>query len=241
MIWRKTKVEIQVHILGLSYSMNIEILGSRGSGKTTLGKSLSSELDIQYVSVGEIARGEMTNGTPIGKQMQHYIDTKQLYPAGFLTNLIQDRLHRAIESKSGFILDGYPRHHSEANELVGIMYNLQANLDFIIGLDLPLKTIKERVARRLICTSCDYQDIKIAENPSHSCLNCNQPLEVRRDDTDEEIERAFNLYRTQKTQILDVLTPITLYGVINLDGKNEHGYLLNAALVGINEILNPTE
>lgn len=221
--------------------MNLEILGPRGAGKTTLGKNLSTEFNIKYISLGEIARREMSEETPLGKEMQYFINTKQIYPEGFLTELIQVNLEQAINSHGGFVLDGYPRHEDEANDLVKIISNINSNFDFILSLDLPLESIKERVSKRLICTSCDYHDVKSINTSIQICPNCTTILVPRNDDANDEIERSFFLYQSQIKRVLDILRPIALFGVIDMDGNGEHGHLLSTAIYSIKETLSNIE
>jgi len=217
--------------------MNIEILGPRGSGKTILGKSISSELQLKYISLGEISRAEIRNDTQLGREMSYFIDNKILYPKGFLKELIRRNISDAIES-GGFVLDGYPRQRSEAIELKTIMEELNTQLDIVIDLDTPPDIVKQRAEKRLICTSCDYQGVDLGTNTSHDCPNCKSVLSKREDDRPEEIERMYNLYVAERDAILDILRPITVYDVLKLDGTRSPGYLVSIAIFHLNNFIN---
>ncbi len=210
--------------------MNIEIVGSRTAGKTTIGKAISEEFGISYISLGQIARSEIKNQTELGKQMQWHIENKIIYPEGFLVEIIENQLEKTINGK-GFVLDGYPRRSSEAVELVEILKRLNTNLDFIFNINISLEEAKKRSFERLICPSCDYQ----GNNDIHICPHCAHSLTKRNDDVPEEIERMHKLHRTEIKSMIGILSGITLTQAFTINGEKTPNFVVNGIIHLINQ------
>ncbi len=53
--------------------MNILIFGPPGSGKSTHSMHIVEKYGLSYVSSGDIIRGEIEQGTPLGREMAIYL------------------------------------------------------------------------------------------------------------------------------------------------------------------------
>lgn len=217
--------------------MNIEVLGPRGVGKTSLAKQLASNYEIEYISLGKIARSEIREGTLMGQTMQYYIDNKLPYPQGFLVPLISQKLEQATQN-GGFILDGYPRQATEAEELNQILRNIGISLDIIIELQAGLEDIFMRVDKRLICSNCDYQ-LEIGGDNTE-CPHCNGALIRRYDDTPEALERAYNLHLTHGEAIINILTAETTANLFRVDGRELPSVITTSMIYNINQLSSTT-
>jgi adenylate kinase len=58
--------------------MNIILLGYPGSGKGTQAAALSSELQMEHVSTGDLFREEIAKGTPLGLRVSEYLSCGKL-------------------------------------------------------------------------------------------------------------------------------------------------------------------
>ena len=58
--------------------MNLVLLGPPGSGKGTLAKLLSSELNIPHISTGDMLREEAKSGTFLGKKVKLFMKKGEL-------------------------------------------------------------------------------------------------------------------------------------------------------------------
>lgn len=205
--------------------MNIELLGPRGVGKTTLAKRLEKDLDIPYVSLGDLTRREMAADTLYGRAMEAYIKTGG-YPEGFLVPLVEETFN---QNPNGIIFDGFPRQVSEAQDLVSILGRVGTNLDLIVRLEAPLESIQERVAKRLICSACGMQGHKL-EN-----FCCSQFLGKRPDDNPEIVEKYYLLYQKTIASIMSILTADTYARCIELNGEQQPSVLVQAIIHQLGE------
>ncbi|NTU73729.1 nucleoside monophosphate kinase [Candidatus Roizmanbacteria bacterium] len=214
--------------------MNIEILGPRASGKTTLGKMLATELNNEYISLGTLARREVANESKIGKQMKFHIDNKIPYPEGFLIDFIRQNLQKALKNTNGFILDGYPRRVSETLEFINIMNDLGVNLDYLVELNIPLEELIRRSELRLWCPKCDFQIARTAIKTPH-CPDCSTTLSRRSDDTPKEIERMYELYRADAEEVKGMLTVMNMVKVFSVDDLRQAPFITQGVIHLLNQ------
>jgi adenylate kinase len=99
--------------------MRLILLGAPGSGKGTISKMLVEKYSIVQISTGDILRGAVAAGTPIGKEAEAYMKRGDLVPDSVIMGIMEERLGEA-DCASGFILDGFPRTIPQAESL-GVM------------------------------------------------------------------------------------------------------------------------
>jgi adenylate kinase len=88
--------------------MKIILIGIQGSGKSTQGNLLSSELKIPYLSTGHIFRNLAREHTPLGRYIKEVMNAGYLIPDKKTLQIVSDYLKRQ-EYQKGYILDGFPR------------------------------------------------------------------------------------------------------------------------------------
>ena len=69
----------------------------------------------QHVSSGDLLRGHIKDGTPLGKEAKSFIDKGDLVPDATMVGLISGEL-KAM-SKVNWLLDGFPRTLAQAQAL----------------------------------------------------------------------------------------------------------------------------
>ncbi len=200
--------------------MKIEVLGPRASGKTTICRTLSEKLEIDYVSLGLLARKEMAAKTSLGNKMKSHIENGIPYPDGFLTDFMYFHLKQAIEKTGGFVLDGYPRRATEAKELIQILNQLGTTLDACIELNASVDKLIKRAENRVWCPSCDNQiSISVLKKDELHCPKCATLMTKRSDDTTEEIKRMHELYLRESAEVKELLLAQTSLEIFLIDAN----------------------
>ena len=96
--------------------MKIILIGIQGSGKSTQGNLLSSELKIPYLSTGHIFRNLAREHTPLGRYIKEVMNAGFLIPDKKTLQIVSDYLKRQ-EYQKGYILDGFPRTVPQAKSI----------------------------------------------------------------------------------------------------------------------------
>lgn len=123
------------------------LLGPPGSGKGTQAKKLAVKHRVAHLSTGDILRSEVTSGTELGNKAKAYMDAGDLVPDQLILDMIRRRLE-AMERKSGFILDGFPRNTVQADALTRMLDELSLPLDRAILVEVSDSEIKKRLVGR---------------------------------------------------------------------------------------------
>jgi adenylate kinase len=94
------------------------LLGAPGVGKGTQAKALMADYGIPQISTGDLLRGNIANGTELGKAAKSLMDQGQLVPDDLVNQMVADRLTHP-DTRRGYILDGFPRTINQAEWLDG--------------------------------------------------------------------------------------------------------------------------
>lgn len=123
--------------------MRIVLLGAPGSGKGTQAKRLKVDLGIAHISTGDLLRAAVKAGTPLGLKAKAVMEAGQLVSDEIVLGLLEERLAQP-DTKSGFILDGYPRNLAQANALDELLARVGQPLDAVVKLNVPDAAIVKR-------------------------------------------------------------------------------------------------
>lgn len=127
--------------------MRIVLLGAPGSGKGTQAKRLKGELAAAHISTGDLLRAAVKAGTPLGRQAKAVMESGQLVSDAIVLGLLEERLAQP-DTRSGYILDGYPRNLAQAHALDGLLARVRQPLDAVVKLNVPDSAIVERCRLR---------------------------------------------------------------------------------------------
>lgn len=174
--------------------MKIIIMGVQGSGKGTHSKYVANHFSIPTISTGDLFRANIANGTELGMLAKTFIDKGNLVPDEVTVNMLKNRINED-DCKNGFILDGFPRNKSQAEELEKF-----ANIDLVLYFDLPFDVAIERMMGRLTCKNCSAI-YNTKDYFKSSCEKCDGELYVRDDDKEEAIKARLKNYE-EKTMPL---------------------------------------
>ena len=181
--------------------MRIILLGAPGAGKGTVAKLLTALDGSVQISTGDILRGAVKAGTPLGKEAQGFMDRGDLVPDSLIMGIMEQRLQEK-DCQKGFLLDGFPRTIPQADALDVILKKLNIKLDLVANIDVPRDVILDRLTTRRTCSNASCQEIyNVKSNPPKKegiCDKCGSPVVQREDETEAAITHRLETYN-QKT------------------------------------------
>jgi adenylate kinase len=200
--------------------MNILFFGPNGSGKGTQGAIVKEKYGIPHIETGVIFRENISKGTALGKEAKGYIDRGELVPDSITIPMILDRIKQPDCSK-GWLLDGFPRNLTQAQELDKALSKAGIKVDVVIEIVLDRQVAKNRIMGRRLCANDNNHPNNIfidAIKPNgDKCRVCGGSLKTRSDDQDEgAIDKRHNIYYDDKTGTMAAI----LY-FKNLSAKNK--------------------
>ena len=187
--------------------MYIVMLGAPGTGKGTIGKILSQDLNLVHVSTGDMFREQINKKTELGKKIQSYMESGNLVPDDVTIETVKTRLLED-DVKDGAILDGFPRTVVQAEALREFLKENKPGAKRVaIELDVPDDEIIKRVVNRLICTnkSCGAIYNKETKPPKQEgiCDICGSELKRRQDDNEETVTKRLGIYHQNSKELID--------------------------------------
>jgi len=187
--------------------MRLVFLGAPGAGKGTQAKRLVEKYGIPQISTGDLLRGAVAAGTPLGKEAKAYMDRGELVPDKVVLGMVKERLSQN-DCKKGFILDGFPRNVAQAEALDKMLSEMNMPLDLALNLDVPFDDLLKRLTGRRTCRSCG-QMYNVYYSPSKvedKCDKCGGELFQRDDDKEETIRKRLEVYKAQTEPLIDYYT-----------------------------------
>ena len=93
--------------------MNIVLFGPPGAGKGTQAKVLMETRKLPQLSTGDMLRGEIAAGSPLGRQVEDILAKGNLVPDKTVIDIIANRYDRP-DCAHGAVFDGFPRTIAQA-------------------------------------------------------------------------------------------------------------------------------
>lgn len=184
--------------------MRIVLLGAPGSGKGTQAKLLVEKYKIPQMSTGDLLRAEVAAGTDLGKKAKAAMDAGQLVTDDVVLGMIQARLSKP-DTKSGFILDGFPRNIPQAQSLDAMLARLGLPLQLALLVDVDTDVLMKRLTGRRTCGSCGaiYNIYFSAPKTSNKCDKCGAALQHRSDDNEQTVGNRLKVYQQQTAPLVN--------------------------------------
>ncbi len=156
---------------------NIIIFGAPGSGKGTYSDEIAARYGMEHISTGDVLRGEIKNGTELGKVAGRYIDNGQLIPDELMTDILA-KTYDARAKGRGVIFDGFPRTIAQAEALKKMLADRGDDMGMMIELAVDEETLMARLLNRAV-------------------------EQGRADDNEETIRKRFEVYRSQTAPLAE--------------------------------------
>jgi adenylate kinase len=176
------------------------IMGVQGSGKGTQAKVLADALDLEHISVGDIFRWNVEHRTKLGAQVRRIVAAGQLVSDDLVEAVVRRRLDEH-DWNFGFIIDGFPRSQPQAR-----FFLESYDIDAVILLEVPDRTVEERILSRRLCSRCGLDYNLISHRPAvpDVCDVCGGRLVARADDTIEKVRARLRDYHAKTEPVLDL-------------------------------------
>ena len=161
---------------------------------------------MQQLSTGDMLRGAVKAGTPIGLKAKAVMDRGELVSDEIVSELIDAEL-TAMGADTGAIFDGYPRTAAQARSLDEILARHGRSLDHVIELVVDEDALVERITGRFTCANCGAGYHATFKQPAQSgvCDECGATEFKRRPDDNEETVRTRMVeYRAKTAPILPI-------------------------------------
>lgn len=196
--------------------MQLIILGAPGAGKGTLAKNIQQYKKLTHISTGDLFRKHIKQQTDLGKLAVRYIDQGLLVPDEITDDLIE---HELDLIRSDFVLDGFPRNISQAEELDRIMKKFDIKLTACVHLDIDPDIVIERLVNRRSCLDCGapYNLIMAPPKVENVCDKCGGKLVKRADDNEDTINHRFETYRQETEPLVSFYQDKGLLIEVNCD------------------------
>ncbi|MFC9220997.1 adenylate kinase [Streptomyces hygroscopicus] len=201
--------------------MRIVLVGPPGAGKGTQAAYLAEKLSIPHISTGDLFRANISQGTSLGKQAQEYMRAGQLVPDEVTVAMAEDRLNQP-DGQRGFLLDGFPRNHFQAEALDSYLTDRAQSLDAVLDLEVPESEVIKRIAGRRTCRNDSSHTFHVEYKPPKTegvCDSCGGELYQREDDSEETVRKRLEVYHRETEPIIDYYKAKGLVVTISALGK----------------------
>jgi adenylate kinase len=206
---------------GTQPALHVVMLGPPGAGKGTQAERLAGRYELSKISTGDILRQAIKSGSPLGCVAKQAIDHGKLVGDDVVIGIVQERLERD-DTRSGFVLDGFPRTVIQAMALDRMMSARGALV--VLDIVVPEDVLVQRLASRRICSACGTT---AAAGAREACQGCGGPLVTRTDDNAGVVRERLKVYQRQTKPLVDYYSPRSTFRSI---GGNQAPDLVTTAI-----------
>jgi len=183
----------------------ILLMGAPGVGKGTQAKELVKFWGIPQISTGDLLRGNVAKGTPLGKVAKEIMGRGELVPDSLVNEMVAARL-KEPDAANGYILDGFPRTLGQAHWLDGRLALEAESLPVIaVSIQVDYNQLLRRITGRRNCPVC-ATIYNIYMNPSKRDGFCDvegAALVQRADDTEAVFKERMRAYAGLTAPVVD--------------------------------------
>lgn len=183
----------------------ILLLGAPGAGKGTQAKHLMAAWGIPQISTGDLLRSNVAQGTELGRQAKEIMARGDLVPDELVNRMVAARLAEP-DTRTGYILDGFPRTLGQAKWLDGQLGASQERLPVVaVSIRVEYTGLLRRITGRRSCPACQ-RIYNIYLQPPQSDTVCDvdgTPLVQRADDTEAVFHERMRTYEQLTAPVIE--------------------------------------
>ena len=183
----------------------ILLLGAPGVGKGTQAKELVKIWGIPQISTGDLLRGNVAQGTELGRIAKEIMGRGELVPDSLVNQMVAVRLEQPDTAK-GYILDGFPRTLPQANWLDGRLAAQGGGLPVVaVSIHVEYNDLLRRITGRRNCPVCQSIYNVHGKPPKKEGL-CDvegAALVQRADDTEKVFEERMRAYEASTAPVVE--------------------------------------
>ncbi|WP_204346344.1 adenylate kinase [Psychroserpens algicola] len=129
------------------YMTNLVLFGPPGAGKGTQAEFLKETYNLVHISTGDVFRFNIKNETALGMLAKSYMDKGELVPDQVTIDMLNAEVEKNADA-NGFIFDGFPRTHAQAEALDKLMDSKDSQINAMIALEVDDEVLVGRLLER---------------------------------------------------------------------------------------------
>ena len=180
--------------------MKLILLGAPGAGKGTQAAFICKRYSIPQISTGDMLRGAVKAGTPLGVAAKKVMDSGGLVSDDIIIGLVKERINQA-DCANGFLFDGFPRTlvQADAMKAAGV------KLDVVLEIDVPDSAIIERMSGRMFHVASGRSYHTTFNPPKVAGVDdvTGEPLIQRDDDKEATVRKRLEVYQSQTRPLVE--------------------------------------
>jgi adenylate kinase len=183
--------------------LNLILVGPPGAGKGTQAERLQLDFRLPFISTGEMLRANVKDGTELGVQAKHHMDSGSLVPDELIVAMACERVAQD-DARDGFILDGFPRTTVQAEALDEQLASHGRRVTAALLIDVPDDEVVKRISGRRMCVKSGH-NYHIEFDPPKTDGVCDQDgsrLIQRDDDKPEVVRQRLAVYHEKTSPLI---------------------------------------
>jgi adenylate kinase len=174
-------------------------------GKGTQAKELVKIWNIPQISTGDLLRGNVAQGTELGRTAKEIMGRGELVPDSLVNEMVAVRLE-APDTGNGYILDGFPRTLVQAAWLDDRLAARAEGLPVVaVSIQVDYNQLLRRITGRRNCPACQSIYNLYGKPPLRDGL-CDAEgtvLVQRADDTEKVFEERMRAYAALTAPVVE--------------------------------------
>lgn len=178
---------------------NFILFGPPGAGKGTQAKTISKAYGVIHLSTGDMLREAKDD-----PMFAPYMSAGKLVPDNVIVEMVVKRLKKP-DCSEGFLLDGFPRTLSQAQELDKFLSKESKKVSAVFCILTESEEIVKRLSGRRVCPACggSFNVDSMPPKKEGVCDLCGAKLVQRKDDNPDTIRERLAVYEKQTKILID--------------------------------------